>query len=284
MSRASHSVVHPQPIAVATFEQTWGARQHDPELACATWWSDACRAWWQHEQDDRLRRRALEMLFVDAQELSSWHAMQLDERGLIRAHAHVIAMRAGVERAHVQRTLKAGALRATPVIAYTRGGGLFVFPHASEVKPAVARLASDLVSLPGHPFVRAAWLAHTVGAVHPFGDGNGGTMRLLASLELTRAWLPPFVLTESQRNTSYIDAVAGTRDLLPLLRVLYDAVQQELGALLLASGGDEATWGDATRARADRWIARVDRRWRGAVNLPLEVDESGAGSLARFAR
>jgi len=235
------------------------------------------------------------MMYVGAAELSTWHAMRLDERGLIRAHAHVIAMRAGVERAHLQRTLKAGALRATPVIAHTRGGDLFVFPHASEVKPAVARLASDLDSLPPHPFLRAAWLAHTVGAVHPFVDGNGGTMRLLASLELTRAWLPPFVLTESQRSTSYIDAVAGTRDLLPLLRVLYDVVQQELGALLLAGGGGEAP-GVTRRGRAaidgsrgsisagaPRWIcrSRSTNRARGASRASHGGDTARLGAVHR---
>jgi len=133
--------------------------------------------------------------------------------------------------------------------------------------------------LPEHPFVRAAWIAHAIAAVHPFVDANGGTGRFLASLELSRAWLPPFVVTELQRNTSYIDAMVQADNATAMQHVVYDVVQQELAALLLAGPG--AAWTPSSRERADAWTKRVDAAWRTTSALPSTIEE---GSIARFVR
>lgn len=265
--------------------QTWPARALDPEMACAASWSDACRTWWVHPTDRRLRLRVLDQLFMDEDELAEWQGIGLDEASLVRAHAHVTAMRAGVERNRVRRTLVSGSLRTHAVVAHLRGGELVRFAPVEELPTRIAELAKASARLPANPFPRAAWIIQAFGAVHPFRDGNGGTSRFLSSLELSRAWFPPLVLTGLQRNSTYIDALLGAEtDLGPLQQVTYDVVQQELAALLVAGDVTPAEWDEPGCARADTWTAIVDGAWRAAVELPVVMEEGTSATLARFAR
>lgn len=275
----------PRPLPVDVVERGWLESAQDPEMACASTWSDVCCAWWSHPSDDRLRRRTFDALCVDDAELRAWQARRLDAAVLVRVHSHVIAARAELERDLWRRRLVTGALRTTDAFIDRRDGGRFLFVDASEIHPAVERLAATLNKLPQHPFVRAAWIVQAVGAIHPFVDGNGGTSRFLASLELSRASLPPLVLSLVQRNTTYNKAVAeGAMDLRPLQRVVYDTVQSEIAASLLDGTGGFPDLSDSSRARFVRWTAITDRCWRAAASMPVTIDEYADGSLARFAR
>jgi hypothetical protein len=263
----------PAPVAAATVCEQWQALSARPEVACIDAWSAACRAWWQDARDARLRERASEVLLLGGDELAAWLARRLDPPALIRAHQHVTCMRAGVERDLSIRDLTAGVLRSHTVLSLHRGDARTVFMDAGKVAGEVARFADALDALPAHPLVRGAWLAQAIGATHPFADGNGGTSRFLSSLELVRAWLPPLVLTVEQRNGSYIDALMHgnrTGDLGPLVLVLYEVVQQLIAAALLARGGESGVWDARARASGERWVAMVERRWRGAIGAPLE--------------
>lgn len=265
--------------------RTWSSHEGAPELACVGAWSAACRTWWEHATDRRLRRRVGEQLFLEEDELAAWRGFRLDQKSLLQAHTHVTASRAGAERTTIRRTLIAGALRTTPVVSYQRSGRTMAFPDPAALPGLVADLARTYDVLPANPFVRAAWISQAIGAVHPFIDANGGTARFLSSLELSRAWLPPFVLTELQRNTSYADAIVEA-DLDPgrMFYVVYDVVQQELAALLVAPHASPALWDEAMRARASDWGERTDAAWRAAAQLPIAMEDGGTPTLARFAR
>jgi len=203
----------------------------------------------------------------------------------LRAHAHVTAMRAGVERSQIRRTLVTGSLRSKPVVTYHRSGQLVTFTPPEELPQRVAELAKIRARLPAHPFARAAWISQAIGAVHPFPDANGGTARFLSSLELARAWLPPLVLTGLQRNTTYVDAIVeADSDLGSLQDLMYDVVQQELGGLLAGGDAAPAVWDEPSRVRADAWTAVVDVAWRAAADLPIVMEEGTSATLARFAR
>ena len=279
------AVERPRPLPADVVERGWFESAHDPEMACASTWSDVCRAWWAHVSDDRLRRRTFDALFVDDVELRAWQAKTLDEATLVRIHGHVTATRAELERDLWRRRLVTGALRTNVVFADRRDGGRFLFLDANEVRPAVERLAATITTLPQHPFVRAAWITQAVGAIHPFVDGNGGTSRFLASLELSRASFPPLTLSLVQRNTTYIKAVgAGSTDLRPMQRVVYDTVQSEIAVALLDGTGGSSELSRSNRARIERWTAITDRRWSAVANVPVTIDESAVGCLARLAR
>lgn len=282
---ADVAVERPRPLPVDVVEHGWFESAQDPEMACGSTWSDVCRAWWSHPSDDRLRRRAFDALFVHDAELRAWQTRRLDEGVLVRAHGHVIAARAELERDLWRRRLVTGGFRTSDVFIDRRDGGRFLFVNASEVRPAVERLAATMNKLPQHPFVRAAWITQAVGAIHPFVDGNGGTSRFLASLELSRAWLPPLVLSLVQRNTTYTKAVAaGSADLRPMQRVVYDTVQSGIAAALLDGTGGSSELTDSSRARFGRWTAITDRCWSTAAGLPVTIDDPGDRCLARFAR
>jgi hypothetical protein len=270
----------PVPVPVEAACDEWALLSARPELACVAAWAAACRAWWDDPGDPRLRARAGEILLLGRDELAAWLGRRLDRPTLIRAHEHVTSMRVGVERDLSLRQLTTGALRSHTVLAVHRGGARTVFMDASKVAAEVARLGDALERLPAHPFVRAAWLVQAIGAVHPFADANGGTSRFLASLELVRARLPPLVLTVTQRNGPYIDGLMHanqTSELAPLALAFHDIAQQSLATALLAAGGDPAAWDEPARARAERWVAAVDRGWRTAIGAPL------AGALVRGA-
>ena len=266
--------------------EAWSSHEAAPELGCVTAWSEACRAWWEHPSDRRLRQRVGEQLFLGDDELVAWRAFRLDQKSLVQAHTHVTASRAGAERTTIRRTLTAGALRTTPVVSYQRSGRTMAFPAPAALPGLIAELTRIYDALPVNPFVRAAWISQAIGAVHPFVDANGGTARFLSSLELSRVWLPPFVLTELQRNTTYADAIVeADQDPGRMFYVVYDVVQQELAALLVVPhDGTPASWDERVRVRASAWVECADSAWRAAAQLPVTMDEGGTATLARFAR
>ncbi|MGE0546746.1 MAG: Fic family protein [Kofleriaceae bacterium] len=279
----SDDVDRPVALSVDVATQAWLTRAGQPEMICAAAWSEACKAWWNDPSDDRLRRRVLDTLSILESDLGNWLSMPLDEAGLIRAHRHVIATRAGLERGGTSRILATGSLRSVPVISHHRSGRLIRFAEPDEMRGYVRTLAEAVQRLPQHPFMRAGWISDTLGAIHAFTDGNGGTARFLSSLALARWWLPPLTLSQVQRNSSYIEAIV-THDHHALEHVIYESVQTELARVLLSETGPPAVWDHASRARANRWIDRTDQAWGAAAGGPSVRDEPGAAGLVRMAR
>lgn len=268
----------PPPVPVERLRRAW---DDVPELACADAWQQACRAWRDDANDTRLRVATRKALWLDDTQLDDWLKRRLDTNAIIRAHGHVTATSAGVEADLSRRRLETGALRTHPVWTEHRDGTRRMFFPAEEVPRAIVRACADLERLPDHPFIRAAWVSQTFGVVHPFRDANGGTARFLASLELVRAALPPFVFSSELRNGAYIEALALRDNLDSLARVVYEAVQQMLAGALLDGRAPVATWDDASRARADRWSTTANDAVRAGVGDGAERVE---GALTRIAR
>ncbi len=263
----------------------WCELATTPELTATSAWVQACRAWWDSSAGG-LRERTLSSLHLREDELVAWRNEALDEGTLTRAQEHVTATRAGVEVDTTRRTLITG-LRTARIVANHHDGSRTVYVEASEVRRHVATLAATLGALPPHPILRAAWLLQAIGAVHPFTDSNGGTSRFLASLELSRATLPPFALTGLQRDLTYVPALmqANEHRLWPLVQIVYESTHQTLAALLLEKVGADATWTSHEQARADRWISIANTGWQhtlGAASSPRTIAMREV--VARFAR
>jgi hypothetical protein len=158
-----------------------------------------------------------------------------------------------------------------------------VFAEVDQIPVLLEELAVTYEALPANPFLRAAWTSQAIGAIHPFVDNNGGTARFLSSIELSRACLPPLVLTKVQRNTTYADAVvrADEDEIGPLTYVVYDVVQQELAQLLTSGPLQADDWPTEPLALADAWVARADTAWRAASSFPSERE---TGDCLRFVR
>ena len=85
-------------------------------------------------------------------------------------------------------------------------GTRFVPPGSLKFPELVAALL-DLANRPGlHPVVQAAELHSNVVAVHPFGDGNGRTARLLMNHHLLRHGFPHAVVPV-ERRAEYLAAL-----------------------------------------------------------------------------
>jgi hypothetical protein len=273
----------PEPVPLTDAIAGWLRCADDPELACVPAWSTVCEAWWNDPEDLRLRTAVLSDLRLDAGELHDWLARPLDGETLVAAHGHVTAMRAALERDPSQRRLTSGALRSRTVAAKHRGGARTYFVPASEVAERVAALAPVLAALPGHPLLRASWTAQAVGAIHPFLDSNGGTLRFLASLELARAHLPPLRLTHAQRNGTYIDGLMHanrTGELAPLAHVVADTVQAGLATSLLDTPR-VASWERSAREHAAEWEAIVEATWFASLGGPEPTRATVSSELAR---
>lgn len=279
--------IHPAPLPVPAevVNREWSELAKTPELTATSAWVEACRAWWDSSVG-RLRERTLSSLHLQEDELVAWRTGALDEGTLIRAQEHVTTTRAGVEVDTTKRTLITG-LRTARIVANHHDGSRTVYVDASEVRRHVATLAATLRELPPHPILRAAWLLQAIGAIHPFADSNGGTSRFVASLDLSRAALPPFALTALQRELTYVPALmqANEHRLWPLVQIVYESTHQTLAALLLDRVGDDATWTSHEQARADRWMSIASATWQralGAASSPRTIATRDV--VARFAR
>jgi hypothetical protein len=231
-----------------------------------------------------LRAAAHQVLSLDDAQLHEWLRRPLDTNAVIRAHGHVTATRAGVEADLSRRKLETGALRTFPVWTEHRDGTRRVFAAAEEVPRALAQACADLQRVPEHPFIRAAWLSSVIGVVHPFRDANGGTARFLASLELARASLPPFILSLELRNGAYIEALASREGLDPLALVVYEAVQQQLASALLAGRPGGSVWDDRNAARAERFGTVADEVVRAKIGADVAPARADAEAITRLVR
>jgi hypothetical protein len=283
MTDVDQGVIRVSVMTAEDAERGWREREGTAERRCVAAWTEACGAWWSDPEDRRLCHYVCEMVLLDETELPEWQALAPDAEGLIRLHRHVVAMRAAHERGSVRRKLVVGALRTGPVISFLRTGQRVEFPAAADVPALVAELARTFATLPANPLHRAAWLAEVIGAIHPFIDSNGGTLRFAASLELARACFPPLALTWSKRSGAYVAALVA-HDLAALEHVIYDNIQQQLARLLMRGDRGAPSWGGVEEQRSQRWIELTGRIARERVGAALVQGPLDGDAVARMAR
>ncbi|MCC6462087.1 MAG: Fic family protein [Saprospiraceae bacterium] len=73
-----------------------------------------------------------------------------------------------------------------------------------------------------HPLIVAAWVHHAFTAIHPFQDGNGRVVRLLASLILVKEGFFPLTVLREEAKSRYIEALekADAGDVQPFVNYL----------------------------------------------------------------
>ncbi len=134
--------------------------------------------------------------------------------------------------------------RSQPAIAgvYSRNprriaGSPVVFPNPAKIPQLMQELGAWLEAAPPRP--AAAFEAHfRLTAIHPFGDGNGRTARLLMNLLLIRGGYPPVAVRPEDRKT-YLDSLERAslaEDFTPYQTLLHSRLDATLAEYLGALG------------------------------------------------
>jgi Fic family protein len=133
-------------------------------------------------------------------------------------------------------------LRSQPAIAgiYARlprriAGSPVVFPNPAKIPQLMEEFDSWLKVAPSDS--PAAFEGHfRLTAIHPFGDGNGRTARLLMNLMLIRGGYPPVAVRPEDRK-AYLDALERgslAEDLSPFQTFMHRRLDATLGEYLSA--------------------------------------------------
>jgi Fic family protein len=114
-------------------------------------------------------------------------------------------------------------------------GSPVVFPNPAKIPALMEEFGAWLKDAPPTP--ASAFDAHfRLTAIHPFGDGNGRTARLLMNLLLIREGYPPIAVRPEDRKT-YLDALERgslAEDLRPFQTVMHERLDSTLGEYLSA--------------------------------------------------
>jgi Fic family protein len=148
-------------------------------------------------------------------------ATPINEATVRQLHGHIVARSrpdiAGIYSQHPRRI----------------AGSAAVFPNPAKIPDLMQQLGHDLGTAGTDP--QAAFDAHfRLTAIHPFGDGNGRTARLLMNLMLIRGGYPPIAVTPDDRKR-YLDALehaSVTNDLAPFQEFMHRRLETTLGEYL----------------------------------------------------
>lgn len=132
--------------------------------------------------------------------------------------------------------------RSQPEIAgiYSRfprriAGSPVVFPNPAKIPQLMQEFGVWLKNAPSNP--ASVFDAHfRLTAIHPFGDGNGRTARLLMNLLLIRGGYPPIAVRPEDRKT-YLDALERgslAEDLRPFQSFMHERLDATMGEYLSA--------------------------------------------------
>jgi len=91
-----------------------------------------------------------------------------------------------------------------------------------------------LKNWPRNPFASAAWLHLVFTTIHPFENGNGRVARLIASIPLVRANLPPLcILSNAALKKDYFESIGKARDddYAPLIKVFTKSLEASIGMI-----------------------------------------------------
>ena len=112
-------------------------------------------------------------------------------------------------------------------------GSPVVFPNAAKLPRLMASFGQWLAAAPAEP--EPAFEAHfRLTAIHPFGDGNGRTARLLMNVMLLRGGYPPIAVRPEDRK-AYLDALERgslAEDLGPFQTLMHERLDATLGEYL----------------------------------------------------
>jgi Fic family protein len=79
--------------------------------------------------------------------------------------------------------------------------------HVDAEMDRLVEIYNDLVKKEVHPLIIASWVHHAFTLIHPFQDGNGRVVRLIASLILIKYNYFPITVLREEAKVKYIEAL-----------------------------------------------------------------------------
>ncbi len=79
--------------------------------------------------------------------------------------------------------------------------------HVESEMDTLIEIYNDLSEKRVHPLIIASWVHHAFTTIHPFQDGNGRVIRLIASLILIKYNYFPITVLREEAKAKYIDAL-----------------------------------------------------------------------------
>lgn len=195
-------------------------------------------------------------------------AFSLDRGSLVGLHDRVLAGR---------YDHGAGRLRTNKQVWVTNrltGEEVYLPPPGDEVDALVEDAVAQMRTIDSHSAVAAAWIHVAVAAIHPFGDGNGRSARILASLAMYRGGFKRREFTSLEEWWGHhLDDYYGLfrclgstfdrgSDVTPFVKGHLSAQVQQVRALDLRIRAEQQVWMAVEEAAED---AGMDRRLANAL-------------------
>jgi len=148
------------------------------------------------------------------------------------------------------------------------GEDVYLPPPGPEVDALVEEAVGQLRTTEAHPAVTAAWVHLAIAAIHPFGDGNGRSARILSSLAMYRGGfkLKEFTSLEEwwgRHLTTYYDLFRclgetwdPAADVTPFVEGHLQAQVQQVRALDLRVRTEQQVWLAVEEAAEDVGMER----------------------------
>ncbi|MEK9201247.1 MAG: Fic family protein, partial [Patescibacteria group bacterium] len=133
---------------------------------------------------------------------------------------------------------QAGRYRTVPVRI---AGSTVVMPNAMKVPELMGVYVAWLQKNTDNPLTVAVDAHFKLVSIHPFGDGNGRTARLLMNLLLMQAGYPPAIIRKEERK-QYIASIEKAQlggSLADYYSLMYEAVSRSFDIYLEALEGKE---------------------------------------------
>lgn len=178
-----------------------------------------------------------------------------------------------------------GKYKTLPNNVRLPNGEVFLFASVEETPALMAELMGWFgASTALHPVEQAARFHHRFVAIHPFGDGNGRTARLVVNYILMRAGLMPLVIKSAdKRNYLRVLQQADAGDMDPFIEYL---AQREAEALEL---GIKAAQGESIEEPSDvdkdielfkrSTQAKSGPKQSGSLQLQIEIFNDSLNEL-----
>ncbi len=121
-----------------------------------------------------------------------------------------------------------------------------------------------------HPLLLAAWVHHAFTTIHPFQDGNGRVVRLLASLIFVKAGFFPLTVLREEAKARYIEALekADIGDYQPFVTYLGEVQKRNIQEALNVQ---EVSPSSSFEAVQDALIERIRMQKQVALEAKAEA-------------